>query len=313
MQPKIGVTIGGFEFETCIFNASGPKDETLPLLERIAKSKASAITMKSCTLEPRVGNPEPRYVDLPGKSSINSMGLPNLGYKEYIKFAKTLKKKYKKPVIASICGMSLQDNVTMFQAFNNSAADIIEFNPGSPNTIGKPIVGYDIGEMDRSLAKLTKICKKPLGVKLPPYFDFVHFEGMAKVLQKYPVEYVSCINAIGNALVIDPKKEQPVIKPKGGFGGLGGRFIKYTALANVRKFYELVGNRIKIVGVGGIFTGVDVFEFILAGATAVQLGTVYMQEGPKCFARIQMELVSYMKKRGYDSLEDFRGKLKTLD
>lgn len=312
MRVKINTTIGGVNLETCVFNASGPRDETLPLLEKIGKSKSSAIMMKSCTLEPRSGNPEPRYADIDNNSSINSMGLPNLGYKEYIKFSTILKKKYKKPVIASISGMSLEDNLIIFKAFNNSDVDIIEFNPGSPNTIGKPIVGYDFDGMDQLLAAVTKICKKPLGVKLPPYFDFVHFERIANILKKHPITFITCVNAIGNALVIDPEKEQPLIKPKGGFGGLGGKYIKYTALANVRKFYELLGDKIKIIGVGGVISGIDAFEFILAGASAVQVGTTYMQEGPTCFERIQNELAAYMEKKGYKSLEEFKGKLKHL-
>lgn len=313
MKPSLSTTIGTIRFETCVFNTSGPKDETLPQLEIIGKSQSSAITMKSCTIKPRIGNPEPRYIDLPNNSSINSMGLPNLGYKEYIKFAKILKKKYKKPIIASICGMTLEDNIEMFTAFNESDADIIEFNPGSPNTIGKPIVGYDVGEMDRQLDKVSKICNKPLGVKLPPYFDFIHFEQIAAVLKKYPIDFITCINSIGNGLVIDPEKEQPVIKPKGGFGGIGGRYIKYTTLGNVRKFYELLGQKIKIIGVGGVTSGIDAFELILAGASAVQIGTTYMREGPNCFSRIQQELADYMEKKNYKTIYDFLGKLKPLN
>ncbi len=313
MKANINTNIGGVKLDTCIFNTSGPRDETLPLLKIIGRSKSSAITMKSCTLEPRAGNLEPRYANLPNKSSINSMGLPNLGYKEYVKFVPILKKQFKKPVVASICGMSLEDDVVMFRAFNTTAVDLIEFNPGSPNTIGKPIVGYDVKEMDRLLAAVSKVCKKPWGVKLPPYFDFVHFEQIANVLKKYPqVKFITCINSIGNGLVIDPKKEAPVIKPKGGFGGIGGRVIKYATLANVRKFYELLGDKIQIIAVGGITSGVDAFEAILAGAAAVQVGTIYMQEGPSCFPRIQKELADYMGKKGYQSIEDFRGKLRPL-
>lgn len=321
MKTDISATIGGVKLTTCIFNTSGPRDETLPLLKIIGKSASSAITMKSCTLEPRDGNPEPRYADLPNKSSINSMGLPNLGYREYVRFVPLLKKEFKKPVVASICGMTLEDDLIMFKAFNQTGVDLIEFNPGSPNTIGKPIVGYDVKEMDRLLAAVTKVCKKPWGIKLPPYFDLVHFEEIAKVLKKYPISFVTCINSIGNGLVIDPEKEQPVIKPKGGFGGIGGRAIKYTTLANVRKFYELLGDeqvpsnrsKIKIIGVGGVSSGVDAFELILAGASAVQIGTAYMQEGPKVFARVQKELAEYMSKKGYTSIEDFRGKLKVIE
>ena len=265
--------------------------------------------MKSCTLEAREGNPEPRYADLEF-GSINSMGLPNLGYKAYIKFSKILAKKYKKPIIASISGLSLEDNVTIFKAFNDSPVDIIEFNPGSPNTIGKPIVGYDFTGMDSLLKAVSRICKKPWGVKLPPYFDLVHMDQAANVIKKYPVKFVTCINSIGNGLAIDPYQEKTLIKPKEGLGGIGGRYIKFAALANVRRFYEILGKKIQIIGVGGVYTGIDAFEFILAGASAVQIGTAFLQKGLGIFVNVANELKDFMRKKGYKKLADFRGKLK---
>ena len=304
----ISTKIAGVKLETCVFNASGPADVTLRELEKIAKSKSSAVTMKSCTLLPREGNPEPRYADLE-HGSINSMGLPNLGYKAYVEFSQRLKKGFKKPVVASISGMTLEDNVTIFKAFNKSPVDFIEFNPGSPNTIGKPIVGYDARAMDKLLKAVSKVSKKPFGIKLPPYFDLVHFDEIAKVIKKYPAKFVTCINSIGNGLVIDADSEKPLTKPKGGLGGIGGKYIKYTALANVRRFYELFNGKIDVIGAGGVYSGVDAFEFILAGASAVQIGTAYLQKGPKIFKKVQTELKEIMKKKGYKTLKDFRGKL----
>ena len=304
----ISTEIAGVKFGTCVFNTAGPADVTLKELEVIGKSKSSAITMKSCTLEQRKGNPEPRYADLEF-GSINSMGLPNLGYKAYIKFSKILKEKYKKPVVASISGMTLKDNIVIFKAFNDSSVDLIEFNPGSPN---KPIVGYDFQEMDRLLDAVSRICRKPWGVKLPAYFDLVHYDQIAKVINKYPVKFVTCINSVGNGLVIDPYKEKTVIKPKGGFGGIGGRYIKYTALANVRRFYELLDSKIQIIGVGGVYFGIDAFEFILAGASAVQIGTAFLQKGPGIFGDVQEELKGFIAKKGYKNLSDFQGKLIAL-
>lgn len=308
---SIGTKIAGVRLETCVFNTSGAADITLEELETIAKSKSSAITMKSCTLEPRVGNPEPRYADLE-YGSINSMGLANLGYKAYVRFSKILKVKYKKPVIASVCGLSLEDNITILKAFNNSKVDIIEFNPGSPNTIGKPIVGYDSLEMDRILDKVSKVCKKPWGIKLPPYFDLVHYEQIAKVIKKYPVKFVTCINSLGNGLVINPYTEKPLIKPKGGLGGIGGKYTKYTTLANVRIFYELFEDKIQVIGVGGVYSGVDAFELILAGASAVQIGSAFLQHGPGIFEKVENELADFMEIKGYKKISDFRGKLKPL-
>lgn len=306
----ISAKIAGVELENCVFNAAGPKDVTLEELEAIAKSASSAITMKSCTLDPRTGNAEPRYYDLP-EGSINSMGLPNLGYREYVNFTSVLKQ-HGKPVVASVSGLKLEDNVEIVSAFNDSEADLIELNLSCPNIAGKPQVCYDFEQSDEVLKQVVRVCKKPIGVKLSPYFDFVHFEQMAEILQKHRIAFATCINSIGNALVIDPEKESVVIKPKGGFGGLGGKYVKYTALANVNKFHELLPE-IPIIGCGGVYTGTDVFEFILAGASAVQAGSVFMQQGPDCFSRIQGELKAYMQKKGYEKLEDFMGKLKTFD
>lgn len=310
MKIDISTKVAGVKLKTCVFNTAGPADVTLKELEIIGKSKSSAITMKSCTLDPREGNPEPRYADLEF-GSINSMGLPNLGYKAYVKFSKVLQK-YKKPVIASISGMTLEDNIIIFKAFNNSPVDIIEFNPGSPNTIGKPIVGYDPTETERLLEGISKVCKKPFGVKLPPYFDLVHYDQIAAVIKKYPVKFVTCINSLGNGLAIDVKTERPMIKPKGGFGGIGGGYSKFHALANVRRFYELFEDKIQVIGVGGVYTGADAFEFILAGASAVQIGTAFLQKGPGIFETVQNELADLMAQKGYKKLSDFRGKLKTL-
>lgn len=311
MKTDISTKIAGVKLETCVFNASGPLDETLRDLRNLNNSASSAIMMKSCTIEPRRGNPVPRYANLE-YGSINSMGLPNQGYKAYLEFSETLRKETKKPIIASICGMNVEENIIMFKAFNDTPVDLIEFNPGSPNTIGKPIVGYDSKAMDKLLKAVSKASKKPFGVKLPPYFDLGHYDQVAKVIKKYPVKFVTCINSIGNGLAIDPKSEKPLIKPKGGLGGIGGKYVKFHALANVRRFYEIFEDKIQVIGVGGVYTGIDAFEFILAGASAVQIGTAFIQQGPQIFEKVQNELMDFMQSKGYTKISDFRGKLKAL-
>ena len=308
---SIGAAIASVAFETPLWNASGPACTTLQELEELGRSKAGAIETKSCTLLPREGNQKPRYVSLK-LGSINSMGLPNLGYKEYIKYGEQLKK-FQKPLIASVSGISLADNLIILQAMNNSAYGLIELNLSCPNIVGKPQVGYDFEQTEQVLESVFKVCKKPLGVKLPPYFDIIHFEQMASVLKKFPLAFIVCINSVGNGLVVDAKTECAVIKPKDGFGGIGGAYIKPTALANVRKFYELLDDKIPLIGVGGIETGTDVFEFILAGASAVQIGTTLMKEGTGCFERLEKELITVMQKKEYTSLAEFRGKLKKAE
>ena len=123
---------------------------------------------------------------------------------------------------------------------------------------------------------------------------------------------MNLINSVGNGLVIDPQRETPVIKPKGGFGGLGGSLIKPVALANVRAFWKLLGGRIPIIGTGGVMQGLDAFEHILCGASAVQVGTVLVEEGLGVFERLERELAAELGARGGRRVEDYRGRLKEL-
>lgn len=304
-------TIAGVKLSSYVFNASGPNDVTLEELKIIGASGASAIMMKSCTMEPRKGNEEPRYADLP-LGSINSMGLPNLGYKEYLAFIGRLKKEFGKTIVASVAGLAPGDLSQLVSAFMESDVDLIELNLSCPNLKGKPQVAYDFELTDTLLAEVTKTLKKPLGVKLPAYFDPVHWEQMGAILKKYPLSFLTCINGIGNSLVVNPDTETTVIRPKGGFGGLGGQYAKPVALANVRAFSQLLGDKMSIIGVGGVITGMDAFEFLLCGADAVQVGTQFMKEGPECFSRIDQELSEILQRKGYKSIAEAKGKLQVL-
>jgi dihydroorotate dehydrogenase (fumarate) len=292
-------------------NASGVNCTTDKELEALASSKVGAIITKSCTLESREGNPLPRYADIPF-GSINSMGLPNKGIKYYIDFIERNESAEDTLTVLSIAGLSKQENIQLLKMANQSpAVKLIELNLSCPNIPGKPQTGYDFEASEALLSEAYDCCSKPIGIKLPPYFDMAHFEAMATVLKKFPVAYVCCVNSIGNAMWVDANSESTVIKPKNGFGGLGGLYIKPTALANVRMFYELLEN-IDIIGCGGIQNGQDAFEHILCGASMLQIGTTLWQEGVGCFNRIQNELQNIMIEKGYNGIEAFRGKLKTI-
>jgi dihydroorotate dehydrogenase (fumarate) len=189
---------------------------------------------------------------------------------------------------------------------------MIEVNLSCPNIAGKPQIGYDAEDSERLLEQVRRVITVPMGVKLPPYFDPAHHEKMARVIERVGVEFLSLINSVGNGLVVDPERESVVIKPKGGFGGLGGAMIKPVALANVRAFWKLFDGRIPIIGVGGVVTGTDAFEHLLCGASAVQIGTVLVEEGLGAFERLAKELSSVLTRKGYASPTACRGQLKEL-
>ncbi|MEY8458483.1 dihydroorotate oxidase [Lactococcus ileimucosae] len=309
---KQETTFAHAKFPNPFMNASGVHCMTVEELNDLKKSDAGAYITKSSTLEKREGNPSPRYVDL-ALGSINSMGLPNLGFHYYLDYALEQQKHQEAPLFFSIAGMSKEENIEMLKIIQDSAfSGITELNLSCPNVPGKPQMAYDFQATKDLLERVFSFFKKPLGVKLPPYFDLVHFDQMADILNKFPITYVNSVNSIGNALFIDSEAEAVVIKPKNGFGGLGGQYIKPTALANVRAFYTRLKPEIQIIGTGGIETGQDAFEHLLCGATMLQIGTALHKEGPGIFTRISKELQEIMDEKGYQSIDEFRGKLKSL-
>ncbi|MFK4843864.1 dihydroorotate oxidase [Lactococcus petauri] len=309
---KQETTFAHTKFANPFMNASGVHCMTIKDLQELEKSDAGAYITKSCTLEKREGNPSPRYVDL-ALGSINSMGLPNLGFDYYLDYVLEVQRNQDKPTFFSIAGMSPEENLEMLDRIQKSAfSGITELNLSCPNVPGKPQLAYDFQATEQLLEKVFAFFKKPLGVKLPPYFDLAHFDQMADILNKFPLTYVNSVNSVGNALYIDTEEESVVIKPKNGFGGLGGQYIKPTALANVRAFYTRLKPEIQIIGTGGIETGQDAFEHLLCGASMLQIGTTLHKEGPEIFPRIIRELQEIMDKKGYQSIDEFRGKLKSL-
>ncbi|HEY6085465.1 MAG TPA: dihydroorotate oxidase, partial [Nitrospira sp.] len=273
----LSTTIAGIKFPSCFMNASGALCVTREELLALGKSGAGAIVTKSMTVESRQGNPAPRYYSFPG-GSINSMGLPNLGYRAYAEMIPDLKA-FGKPVIASVAGLCEDDFSTMAHVINEAKPDLIEVNLSCPNLPGKPQIGYDAEASERLMKRLRKVITVPMGVKLPPYFDPAHHHLMGDAIGRCGVDFLNLINSVGNGLVVDPETQTVVIKPKGGFGGLGGSVIKPVALANVRAFWKHFGGRIPIIGTGGILNGTDAFEHMLCGASAVQIGTVLVEEG----------------------------------
>ncbi|MGQ0812624.1 MAG: dihydroorotate oxidase [Nitrospiraceae bacterium] len=306
----LSTTIAGVRFPTCFMNASGALCVTRQELDALGQSRSGAIVTKSMTVEPRRGNPEPRYHAFEG-GSINSMGLPNLGYRAYAELIPDLRR-FGKPVLASVAGLCEEDFITISETISKSRPDLIEVNLSCPNIPGKPQIGYDPEASERLLRRVRRVISVPMGVKLPPYFDPVYHDIMADVLKRTAVDFLNLINSVGNGLVVDPVREQVVIKPKGGFGGLGGTMIKPVALANVRAFWKRFQGRLPIIGTGGVATGTDAFEHLLCGASAIQIGTVLVEEGVDVFERLERELRAVLDQKGYLTPAACCGKLKEL-
>ena len=310
-MPSLRTQIAGFSFDNCLMNAAGVACMTVEELEEVRQSAAGSFVTKTATLEARAGNPEPRYRDVP-LGSINSMGLPNQGIDYYLDYLLSLQESQpERTFFLSLVGMSPDETHTLLKKVQNSGfKGITELNLSCPNVPGKPQIAYDFETTERILGEAFGYFDKPLGIKLPPYFDIVHFDQAAEVFNRHPLKFVNCVNSIGNGMYIED--ESVVIRPKNGFGGIGGEYIKPTALANVHAFYQRLNSSIQIIGTGGVYTGRDAFEHILCGASMVQIGTALHQQGVEVFERVSLGLKAIMAQKGYETLEDFKGKLKYL-
>ena len=304
--------IAGFSFDNCLMNAAGVACMTIEELEEVKDSAAGTFVTKTATLQARAGNPEPRYQDVP-LGSINSMGLPNHGLDYYLDYLLDLQKiEPDQTFFLSLVGLSPEETHILLKKVQDSDfKGLTELNLSCPNVPGKPQIAYDFEMTEKILSEVFAYFTKPLGIKLPPYFDIAHFDQAAAIFNKLPLCFVNCVNSIGNGLYIDD--ETVVIRPKNGFGGIGGEYIKPTALANVHAFYQRLKPEIQIIGTGGVLTGRDAFEHILCGASMVQVGTTLHKEGVRAFNRITNEMKAIMVEKGYESIEDFRGKLHYIE
>ncbi len=316
-----------------IVNASGCMCDTKKSLTELNQSSADGICTKTATINPRMGNPSPRYWEHPDELfTINSMGLPNLGVKYYLEYYKSLglKQQLDQHRCLSLAVMSTEESVAMLELVYDSTAeyckyiDAIEWNLSCPNLVGKGILAYDFAAMSTWLDTITSTCIKKYnqtkqlehGLKLPPYFEPYQFDVVASILAKYPaVTFINTINSVPNGLEIDIDTESTVIHPKNGMGGLGGPIVLPVSLANVNGFYRAFRNHspvmhVNIIGTGGIQTGEDIFKLVLAGADMVSVGSQLMIEGPIVFDRLRTEFCEIMHAKGYYSLSQVKGRLK---
>ena len=312
---SINVTLGkSCHLSSCIMNASGAKCTTLPELSELSNSNdIGAVVTKSCSIQVRNGNQKPRYYH-DSDLSINSMGLPNEGFEFYMKTAETISKIT--PVIMSVSALDLAQTDTMISAsLLNPSISAIELNISCPNICNADtILAYHFEDLDKCLKYLKPVLdarkNTAIGIKLPPYWEPQQFKDIAKIIIKYNFDFVTMVNSVPNCLVIDSETESPVIFPKHGIGGLGGKFIKPIVLSNIYQLRQLLPPEIQIIGCGGIMNGEDVFHHLLAGASMVQIGTILMQEGVSAFERIANELRYIMKRKNYKSIDEIIGKLK---
>ncbi len=298
-------TIHSLALDTPLMNAAGVWCTTTDELQAVAAGDTGAVVTKSMTLNPREGNICPRYA-ADTVCSVNSMGLPNHGVEYYCGGAAALQKS-RKPIIASIAGFREEEYSTLLERVCREPFDAVEINLSCPNVEGKEIFAYDLEAASRILERLRAMTDKLLGVKLPPYSRRSEISAVGQRLVDLGINFVTVVNSYPLGTIIDAQTRRLQIVPNGGIGGLGGKALKPIALSHVLLFSQACQGKVAIIGAGGVETGTDVAEYLLAGASAVQVGTALYTEGPSIFERLTSELTQYCDKNGISRIADIIG------
>jgi dihydroorotate dehydrogenase (NAD+) catalytic subunit len=298
LDVDLSVEISGLRLKNPTLLASGIVGTTYELMKKCVKAGASAVVTKSIGLKARKGFPNPTIV---GTSCglINALGLPNPGVKEMSKEIRKLKKDGI-TVIASIYGFSPSEYVEVAKSVEEAGADALELNISCPHV---KEVGVEIGQNPKAAYEVTSSVKSkvniPVIVKLTP--NVTDIISIAKSVEEAGADALTAINTV-RAMVIDIDLKMPILAAK--IGGLSGPAIKPIA---IRCVYEIHKNvKIPIIGCGGIINWQDAIEMLLAGASAVQIGTGILYKGFKIFKEINHGIANYLKNNNLKSIKDLK-------
>lgn len=295
------VVLSGWELENPVIPASGTFGYGREYAELYDINRLGTFSFKGTTLEPRFGNPQPRIAESRA-GIINSIGLQNPGADYVIaEELPQLKTVFRKKVIANIGGSSTEEYVALAERFSREEqVGILEVNISCPNVHHG---GMAMGTSPERAAEVTKavraVAKKPVYMKLSP--NVTDIVSIAKACEESGADGISMINTL-TGMRIDPGKRKPVIANK--IAGYAGPALFPVALAMVYKVYEAV--RIPIIGMGGVSSAEEVVEMMLAGATAVGIGSANLID-PYASLRIVEALPAVMERYGIENLSEIIG------
>ena len=303
---KNAVNIGNISFDNPIWVASGTFGYGTETPELVDVDKLGAIVTKSITLHPREGNPPPRIVET-SSGMINSIGLANIGVDKYIKEMLPIYDNVSTEIIMNIAGTDINEYIEIIEKVESVSSSIAgyEINISCPNVKkGGMEFGVDAAMTEELTAELRKRTNRLLIMKLSPNVSDIVSIGMSA--QEAGADAVSAINTV-LGMSIDSNSGKSDIYTT--YGGLSGPAIKPVGLAAVHKLYQKLS--IPIVGIGGIVSTKDVMEYILAGSTAVQIGTANYRN-PGTGENIVDQLNQEIESSKWKSAKEMIGKVQTL-
>jgi dihydroorotate dehydrogenase (NAD+) catalytic subunit len=304
LSNHLSVKIAEVKFSNPVLVASGTFGYGEEYQSLIDLNELGGIITKSITLEPREGHPPPRTFETPC-GMLNAIGLANLGVEKFIKEKLPFLRSVKTGVIVNVAGSTVSEYVEVVKRLNRAKGiDMLEINISCPNVKEG---GIAFGSKAKSAYDCIKAVREntdyPIVAKLSP--NVTDIVEIAHAVEKAGADAISLINTLVG-MAIDVEKRCPILANI--TGGLSGPAIKPVALAMVWKVAEAV--RVPVIGLGGIMNTQDALEFILAGASMIQVGTANFVD-PQTSIKIVNGLSEYCKKKRIKKITDLVGKLKT--
>jgi dihydroorotate dehydrogenase (NAD+) catalytic subunit len=297
---NLTIDIGHLKLKNPVITASGTFGYGEEFTEFVDLNRLGAVVAKGISLKPMEGNPPPRICETPC-GMLNAIGLQNIGLKRFLKEKLPFLKTFETKIIVNILGNTIQEYVKLSNNLDNAGIDGIEINVSCPNVKkGGILFGTDKKTLARLLSKVRQSVKNAILItKLPP--NVSNIQEFAKVAEDSGSDAISLINTIP-AMAIDIENCKP--KLANITGGLSGPAIKPIALKMVWEASNAV--KIPVIGIGGILNAEDAIEFLLAGATAIEIGTANFIN-PRVTTEIVSGIELYLKRKAIYDIKNIIG------
>lgn len=294
------VQIGHLKLKNPVMTASGTFGYGEEYAEFVDLNMLGAVVAKGISLKPMEGNPSPRICETPC-GMLNAIGLQNVGLKKFLKEKLPYLRKFDTRVIVNVFGNTINEYVKLSKALDNAGVDAIELNVSCPNVKkGGMIFGTDKKALAGLIAKVRQSVNKAILItKLSP--NVSNIQEFSRIAEDAGSDALSLINTIP-AIAIDIETRKP--KLANITGGLSGPAIKPIAVRMVWEASKSV--KIPVIGIGGIINAEDAIEFILAGATAIEVGTANFVN-PKATTEIIEGIEAYLQRKGILDVKDIIG------
>ncbi|MHC1575912.1 MAG: dihydroorotate dehydrogenase [Methanosarcinaceae archaeon] len=293
------VNVTGLDLKNPTILAAGIMGTTGAAMIRMVKAGAGAVVTKSIGPEPKIGHSNPSMIQL-DCGYINAMGLPNPSYADFVDEIRVVKEAVDVPVIASIFGGDATEFVQVAEGLGSADPDAFELNVSCPHADG---YGATIGSDPALVEDITHMVRNavdvPVWVKLTP--NVTDIVDIGKAAQRGGADAVVAINTV-RAMAIDVASGYPILGNR--FGGLSGAAIRPIAVKCIYDLYQALD--IPIIGVGGVSTWQDSVELIMAGASAVQIGSAVV-DSPYVFRHVSNGIEHYLDEKDHSGIEDIIG------